>query len=267
MDRSRAERWFLGAGVTAPVVKATGIIVAGTVEPGYSHTSQAISELSAEGSPSAGLHRSTTVASGLLQGVFACGLARRAPAAAVTFATVAVAALGGAAFRCSPGCPPLGSSAATRSDTLHNTFGFAGGAALILAPGLGVRQRRLGNAYRTSSVILAAGALATGGVALGGLSGRRRGTLAAELPSVLTHLAGRDRARSPWRAASPSRDAGRRGVRASALTRRGCCGDGRSVRDRPWGRSPVSRVAPAAESGSRPPPRSRSRSAAALSEV
>jgi hypothetical protein len=151
-------------------------VAGGALEPGYSHAGRAISELSAHGARSAALHRSTTVASGVLQGVFACGLARRRmPAAAAAYGTVAIAALGGAAFRCSPRCPPPGSPGATRDDALHNLFGFAGGAALIAAPLLGVRQRRFGDGYRTFSGLLAAATLTTGGAALAGLGGSRRG--------------------------------------------------------------------------------------------
>jgi hypothetical protein len=116
------QRAALAAGIVAPLVKASGIVAAGRIHPGYSHTAQAISELSARDAPGAPIHRATTVASGLLQLGFAYGLLQhRRYVLACTFATVGVAALGATAFPCSPGCPPPGSSDATRGDSPHLT--------------------------------------------------------------------------------------------------------------------------------------------------
>jgi len=169
-------RAALVLGVIAPFVKATGIIAASRAHPGYSHASQAISELSARGAPSATIHRGTTAASGLLQLGFAYGLVcRRQRLLACTFATIGIAALGGAAFRCSPGCPPPGADGSTSSDSLHNLFGFAGGAALLAAPAAGLGLRDAGDVYRRATMVLAAATVVTGTAALGGLTGSRKG--------------------------------------------------------------------------------------------
>jgi hypothetical protein len=158
------------------VLKAAGIVAAGRASPGYDHTSQAISELSARGAPSATIHRLSTATSALLQLVFAYALARRRHhLLASTFATIGVAGLGGAAFRCSPGCPPPGSDGATRSDSLHNLFGFGGGAALIAAPAFGLGLARTGRAYRQVTGVLATATIVSGAAALGGLTGSRKG--------------------------------------------------------------------------------------------
>jgi hypothetical protein len=170
------DRPFLLAGIGAPILKAAGIVAASRAYPGYSHVSQAISELSAQGAPSAATHRTTTAASGLLQLGYAFGLLRRRhKALASMFATIGVAALGGATFRCSPGCPPPGSEGTTRSDTLHNLFGFSGGAALIAAPVVGIGLPTGGPGYRRATVGLAIATVTTGAAALSGIAGSQRG--------------------------------------------------------------------------------------------
>jgi hypothetical protein len=169
-------RAALAAGIVAPLVKISGIIAASRAHPGYSHTAQAISELSARDAPGALIHRATTVANGLLQLGFAYGLLRRRHyVLTCTFTTVGIAAVGAAAFPCSPGCPPPGSGNATRSDSLHNLFGFAGAAALIAAPTFGLGLPTTGHRYRPTTAALAATTIFTGAAALGGLSGSHKG--------------------------------------------------------------------------------------------
>ena len=166
----------LCAGFAAPIVKGAGIVVAGRLDPAYSHTAQAISELSARGAPGAALHRASTIATGILQVSFAYGLWRtRERALACVYATIGVAAFGGAAFPCSPGCPPPGSENATRSDKLHNAFGFPGGAALIAAPVIGASLANTSRAYRRSTIVLATATGLSGSAALFGLTGARKG--------------------------------------------------------------------------------------------
>jgi len=169
-------RALLVAGIVAPLVKVSGVIVASRAHPGYSHTTQAISELSARDAPGASIHRATTVANGLLQLGFAYGLLRRRQhVLACTFTTVGIAAIGAAAFPCSPGCPPPGSAGATRSDAVHNLFGFAGAAALIAAPTFGLVLPDTGHTYQRVTMALAPATILTGAAALGGLSGSRKG--------------------------------------------------------------------------------------------
>ena len=75
-----------------------------------------------------------------------------------------------------PGMPTARLDGATRSDSLHNLFGFGGGAALIAAPVFGLGLSGTNRAYRRATSALATATIVSGAAALGGLTGSRKGT-------------------------------------------------------------------------------------------
>jgi hypothetical protein len=161
-------RGWLWAGVAAPAVKLTGVVVGARGTPGYSHVRQSISELGARGAPRARLARACTAGNGVLQLVFASALwrgGRRLQAA--PFAGIGIAALGGARY-------PM-SSESERDERLHNRYGFAGGALLMAVPLSGVVDRDATRGYRAASLVLAGSSLVTGAAAFAGIDGPRKG--------------------------------------------------------------------------------------------
>lgn len=143
-------------------------IVAGRVEPGYSHTADFISELGAEGAANGAL---VSWAGFAPIGLFVLGLAvlgypifpgRRARMfLGVGLAAVAAGYLVSAAFPCDAGCPSDGST----SQSIHNAFGlleYAGAAGGLLLLGLALRSERgwRGVAFAsTLAAVVVAGAL------------------------------------------------------------------------------------------------------------
>lgn len=136
--QAQSVRPLILVGAVSPLVKAVGVLVSTGLYPGYSHVSQALSELGTPDSPASNVHRSTTTSFGLMQLVFAAGLWRmgKRPLAAIVGLN-AVGAFGGAAFTGSPGLPLPGQPGFGPTDVLHNAFGLAGGLALIAEPIVG----------------------------------------------------------------------------------------------------------------------------------
>jgi hypothetical protein len=172
---TRRDRLIL-CGAVAPVIKGLGIAVASALYPGYSHVSQALSELSTPDSPSALIARANSVVFGLLQLGFAIALLRRKKVPlALTVLLTSIAAFGGSIFTGSPGLPLPGQSGFTPGDALHNSFGLLGGMALVAEPLVGAIQMRGEKGFRSVSWVFAALTGITGAVALGGIGSSQKG--------------------------------------------------------------------------------------------
>lgn len=144
-------------GVLGPVVVVLMTAIGGAYFPNYSHASQFISELGADGAPNAGLiNFGGFLPAGLLIIGFAFFAWRSLPRSAVTtFAMVglvlfAVGYLVAVIFPCEPGCRP---AVPTLSQAIHNLFGLAG---YLFAPLslflLGWRARRWQRATHLSAL-------------------------------------------------------------------------------------------------------------------
>ena len=134
-------------GFAAVVLAVIVPVAAGRVEPGYSHCSQFISELGAEGAVNARLVSVVGFAPiGALVLAFLAFVygavpgARKKAAGALSVAMVGVAYLIAAVFPCDAGCPSSGST----SQSIHNAFG------LLEYAGALVGFVLLGSAFRAS---------------------------------------------------------------------------------------------------------------------
>jgi len=152
MSRSIHEsesRGLLLAGIAAPVVMAGAILVAGQLEPDYSHATQYVSELGAVGATNATAFNLVGLSLvGLLTILFAIGMYRQVRPSAwlvTSSALVAVAGLGRLAagfFPCDAGCALEGMSTTA---TIHAGMGFMALNAGVIAPvalAIGLRHRR-----------------------------------------------------------------------------------------------------------------------------
>ena len=127
-------RLLSAAGIIAPILFTIIVITLGFLEPGYSHLTQAISELGQFGATNAIIQNVNFVILGVLILAFSVGLHRGiakgsivGPLLLAIFAIVG--AIGNAIFACDPGC--LMEDANSR---IHNMLGLIGFLAFILAP-------------------------------------------------------------------------------------------------------------------------------------
>jgi hypothetical membrane protein len=156
---SLLDRILILSGIAAPVLLLFSVLVAGSLHVGYSHISQAISELGAHGAPfSTILNYAGLVPAGILTLVFALAMFRRIKdglALYISCGLVALAGLGrffAGIFPCDPGCFPI----ITITGRLHAVFGlialFAGSVApLVMAFGI---KRRHSQAFFNLSLVL-----------------------------------------------------------------------------------------------------------------
>lgn len=154
-------RLAAACGIVAPISFTTVVIVLGAIQPGYSHMSQAISELGGVGAPNATIQNINFVVTGLLMLPFAFGLDRGASGGKGSKVGPSLVAVNALAFiaagflQCDAGCQfvtPMGIS--------HDLTGLAGfiaiGAAALILP------RRLQTdarwqSYRSFSVVSGVG--------------------------------------------------------------------------------------------------------------
>lgn len=151
------------------VVVASLVVVGGALTPGYSHTSQFISELGASGAPlELWVRYGGFLPAGVLLLVFclvaAVSLPRSLPFSLGVFGLAIFAAgyLVASIFPCEPGCRPAEPST---SQLIHNVGGLAG---YILAPGFLFALAFAGRNWPGASSLVAAGYTASG-IALIGL--------------------------------------------------------------------------------------------------
>ena len=138
------------SGIAAPIVLLFAVLICGIHHPGYSHCSQAISELGARGAPSnALLNFGGLVPTGILTLAFSLAMFRRlkkGPALYISSGLVALVGIGrffAGIFPCDPGCFTI----ITISGWVHALSGviamFAGSAApLVMAFGLSRQQSK-----------------------------------------------------------------------------------------------------------------------------
>lgn len=136
LDRSRRVQMTLAAfGIIGPIWFTILVVILGSIRPGYSHLTQAISELGEVGAPNAMIQNINFLVLGLLTLAFAFGLDRgvgggegskSGPALLGVFAVVAL--MGNAFLPCDPGCDFV-----TVTGTLHNVTGLTGFLAFIAA--------------------------------------------------------------------------------------------------------------------------------------
>ena len=125
-------RVLLLVGALGPMAFVALVVIGGVVTDGYSHSSQAISELAASGAEHAGLQTVAFVVVGVGVCCFAVGLHVVGRAPVVPTALVAVfgvlSALVGAALPCDEGCEPT-----TAIGTAHIIAGTTGFVAVLVA--------------------------------------------------------------------------------------------------------------------------------------
>jgi hypothetical membrane protein len=138
------DRLLVFSGIAAPISLLISVLVAGAHQPGYSHLSQAISVLGAQGSPNNEiLNIGGLMVSGLLTFFFSLAMFRFIkinPVVTISSALVAFTGIGrffAGIFQCDPGCIPI----TTLSGRLHALTGmialFCGAIApLLMASGL-----------------------------------------------------------------------------------------------------------------------------------
>lgn len=144
------------SGIIAPIIFAVVVIILGFLEPGYSHLTQAISELGQIGATNAVVQNVNFAILGILLLIFSVGLHRGitkgsilGPLLLAIFAIVSL--LGNAIFACDPGC--LMEDANSR---IHNMLGLTGFVAFILAPltlSRRLKKDNLWNGYGRYSII------------------------------------------------------------------------------------------------------------------
>ncbi|MCG6955982.1 MAG: DUF998 domain-containing protein [Gemmatimonadetes bacterium] len=142
-------RRLLQVGAAAPVLFVVAVVVAGLFEPGYSHTSQFVSELGAVGAAHPKLFSfGGLFLPGLLTVVFAFGMYLLVRPNRWLVASSLLAALAGFGrmtaplFPCDPGCVVDDMSFAA---TMHALFGFTALASGTFAPlmmAMGLRTQR-----------------------------------------------------------------------------------------------------------------------------
>ncbi len=119
-------------GVVAPLVFVVLVIVAGRHYPGYSHVTQAISELGGVDAPSPMIQNTNFAVAGLLIAAFTLGLQRAlGDAARARLGTALVAAFGAACVAhaflpCDAGCEFV-----SVTGSAHNLVGLAGFASVV----------------------------------------------------------------------------------------------------------------------------------------
>lgn len=164
----RAAKLPLWAAMFAVVALGLTTLVAAALTPGYSHVSQFISELGAEGAPLQGPVRYLGFPlAGLALLVF-CGTAwRQLPASgAATFGLLGLAVYAGGylvavVFPCDPGCRPATPSL---SQQIHNLVGLLG---YLLAPGFLVLLGRAARHWPGARHLVLASHVAAGVALLG----------------------------------------------------------------------------------------------------
>ncbi len=117
------------AGIIAPIVFTIIVIVLGFLWTGYSHLTQAISELGETGAPNMNIQALNFIILGILTIVFAIGLTahdRRFRSASVLVGTYGFSALLATVFPCDPGCPTTSTSVAQVAHNLDALIAFIG---------------------------------------------------------------------------------------------------------------------------------------------
>ena len=125
------------SGIAAPIILMFAVLISGFLHPGYSHVSQAISELGARGVPFKDiLNYAGLVPAGLFTISFSIAMFRQfagKPALFIGCCLVTITGIGrflAGIFPCDPGCFPIISI----SGRLHALFGFVSLFAGSLAP-------------------------------------------------------------------------------------------------------------------------------------
>jgi flagellin-like protein len=143
MDPQKVTRLLVPSGIIGSLIFVAMVIVLGALTPGYSHASQAISELGAVGAPYAASQAINFAFLGMSLLLFAVGL--HYAIGGGTGSKVGIFLLGGfavssafgsAVFPCDVGCEFV-----TVSGTLHNVLGLLG--FLMFAAGTIVLSRRM----------------------------------------------------------------------------------------------------------------------------
>lgn len=134
------------SGIAAPIFLLLAVLLSGFLHPGYSHISQAISELGAKGvSYKDILNYAGLIPAGLLTIIFSVAMFKHfigKPALFISSCLVALMGIGrlfAGIFPCDPGCIPIVSI----SGRLHMVCGFASLFAGSIAPlifGLGLKR-------------------------------------------------------------------------------------------------------------------------------
>jgi hypothetical membrane protein len=101
-------------GIFAPVLLLSAVLIAGSLHPDYSHISQAISELGAQGAPYRSiLNFVGLVPAGILTLLFSLAMFRRIKGGTALYISCSLVALVGLGrllagiFPCDPGCLPI----------------------------------------------------------------------------------------------------------------------------------------------------------------
>ena len=222
-------------GVAGPLVFVTLVVLGGILSDGYSHSSQAISELGGEGADHAWLQNLNFIVLGVLLLGFAWALAGLS-GAVVGAVLVAIFAISAAILNGLLPCD-LDCEGQTTVGLLHNVTGVAGIVAAIAGMWALSRQWRQEPHWRSharltriAAVVTLAGligfmvtrALDGGGdrrAPAAGIRGRPPGLDRADRPAAVADGAARTRRR--WR------DSVCRAQRLGLLTRRGCADDER----------------------------------------
>jgi hypothetical membrane protein len=141
-------RGLLRAGIAAPVVFAVAVVVAGHFEPGYSHTSQFVSELGAVGAAHPKLFAfGALFVPGLLTVAFALGmylLVRPHPwlvASSVLAALAGLGRLAGPFFPCDAGCAIHDMSFTAMVHSVAGFLSLTSGTLAPLALAIGLKRR------------------------------------------------------------------------------------------------------------------------------
>ncbi len=174
MKRENAFRVPLLAGSAAVVVYVLAVVLGGLLRPGYSHVSQAVSELIEVGAPNKGILNPLFMAYNVLTAVFAVGvfLARpgkdRGSLAIATAAVLAVEAVVGFVTVFFPQDVPGTSATATGAmHILLASMSSLSTMAAILLVFLWLRNTAGGKGYATYSLVTLIVVFITGGVAAG----------------------------------------------------------------------------------------------------
>jgi len=153
------DRILIVSGIVAPVVLLLSVLISGNLYPGYSHLSQAISELGTQDVPhNAILNYVGLVPSGILTFLFSLAMFRNlkgGPAlliSSVCVALVGISRIAAGIFPCDPGCMPI----ITIIGRFHFIFGslalFAGSVA-PLAMGFHLRSSHSRALYLSSLIL------------------------------------------------------------------------------------------------------------------
>ncbi len=161
---SPAVRWLALGGVVGSALFVTLIVVAGLLDEGYSHTSQAISELGGEGADYPALQSANFIVFGLLVVGFAWALGRHLGGSLLGPALIAffglTTAIGNGVLQCDLGC-----EGQSTEGLLHNISGVSGFVAAIVGMFVLVRRWRPDPTWQSHARFTRVIAL----VALGGL--------------------------------------------------------------------------------------------------